>query len=68
MKEHSQRKIVLKRLIDILEKDRQDIAMELHDSIGQILTSLKLNLEITDYRFKHIDTELGTMISIELLL
>ncbi len=62
MKEHSQRKILSKRLIDLLEKDRHDIAMELHDNIGQILTSLKLNLEMIHYRFEHIDTELGAMI------
>ena len=64
IKEHSQRKILSKRLIDLLEKDRHDVAMELHDSIGQILTSLKLNLEMIDYRFKHIDTELGAMIKV----
>lgn len=46
MKQHEQRKILSKRLIDLLEKDREQIAMELHDHIGQILTSLKINLEI----------------------
>jgi len=62
LKEYNQRKILSKRLIELLEKDRHDVAMELHDSIGQILTSLKLNLEMINYRFKHIDTELGAMI------
>ncbi len=36
--------------------------MELHDGIGQILTSLKLNLEMIDYRFEHLDTELGAIV------
>ncbi len=62
LKEHNQRKVLSKRLIGLLEKDRHDVAMELHDSIGQILTSLKLNLEMMNYRFKHIDTELEAMI------
>ena len=43
---HNQRKILSKRLIDLLEKDRRQIAMELHDHIGQSLTSLKINLEM----------------------
>ncbi len=46
MKQHEQRKMLSKRLIDLLEKDREQVAMELHDHIGQILTSLKINLEI----------------------
>ncbi len=44
--QHEQRKMLSKRLIDLLEKDREQVAMELHDHIGQILTSLKINLEI----------------------
>ena len=46
MKQHEQRKMLSKRLIDLLEKDREQVAMELHDHIGQVLTSLKINLEI----------------------
>lgn len=33
-REHNKRKLLSKRLIDLLEKDRHDIAMELHDHIG----------------------------------
>jgi len=58
--ESNQRKILSKRLIDLLEKDRHDIAMELHDNIGQILTSLKIYLEIIDDKLKP-DTELGSL-------
>ena len=46
LKEHEQRKILSKRLIDLLERDRDQVAMELHDNIGQILTSLKINIEV----------------------
>ena len=42
---HRQMKMLSKRLVDLLEKDRQYIASELHDHIGQTLTSIKLNLE-----------------------
>ena len=46
MKQYDQRKMLSKRLIDLLERDRDQVAMELHDHIGQILTSLKINLEV----------------------
>jgi signal transduction histidine kinase len=46
MEQHEQRKMLSKRLIELLEKDREQVAMELHDHIGQILTSLKINLEV----------------------
>jgi signal transduction histidine kinase len=35
-----------RKLIDFIEQERHRIAMELHDQVGQALTSLKLNLEI----------------------
>jgi len=62
LEEYNQRKMLSKRLIDLLEKDRHYIAMELHDNIGQILTSLKINLEIIDDKLKPADTELGSLI------
>jgi signal transduction histidine kinase len=46
--EHAQRKELSKRLIDLLEKERRHIAMELHDQVGQTLTSLKISLEMTN--------------------
>lgn len=45
-KEQGRRKLLSKRLIELLEKDRHQIAMELHDQIGQTLTSLKIELEM----------------------
>ena len=62
LEEHNQRKILSKRLIDLLEKDRHYIAMELHDNIGQILISLKIYLEIIDYKLESTDTELRSLI------
>ena len=62
LEEYNQRKIISKRLIDLLEKNRHFIAMELHDNIGQILTSLKINLEILDDKLKPTDTELGSLV------
>ena len=60
LEEYNQRKILSKRLIDLLEKDRHEIAMELHDNIGQILTSLKIYLELIDDKLKPIDAGLGS--------
>jgi len=59
LEESNQRKILSKRLIDLLEKDRHEIAMELHDHIGQILTSLKINIEVIESLFKPTDAEPG---------
>jgi signal transduction histidine kinase len=39
-------KILSQRLIDVQEAERRIIALELHDQIGQILTGLKLKLEM----------------------
>lgn len=39
--------IMSRRLIDVQESERRNIALELHDEIGQILTGLKLTLEMS---------------------
>lgn len=44
--ENNERKALSKRLIELLEMDRRQVARELHDQIGQTLTSLKINLEL----------------------
>jgi signal transduction histidine kinase len=44
--EQTHRKLLSKRLIDLLEADRRDLSMELHDRTGQSLTMLKMDLEI----------------------
>ncbi|MBK7600074.1 MAG: PAS domain S-box protein [Acidobacteria bacterium] len=34
------------RLVEVQEQERRDIARELHDEVGQVLTGLKMNLEL----------------------
>ncbi len=47
LREYAERMKVLSRsLLDIQESERRRIALELHDQIGQILTGLKLKLEM----------------------
>jgi PAS domain S-box-containing protein len=60
---HKQRKILSKRLIDLLEKDRRQIAMELHDHIGQTLTSLKMDIEMIREKLKPEQRALGARIT-----
>jgi PAS domain S-box-containing protein len=38
-----------RRLVEVQETERRFIARELHDEVGQILTGLKLSLEITSH-------------------
>ena len=48
LKEYADRQSELSRkLLNIQEAERRNIALELHDEIGQILTGLKLSLELT---------------------
>ena len=44
-KEESERRLLSQRLIEIGDNDRRGMAMELHDHFGQMLTSLKMDLE-----------------------
>lgn len=47
LREYADRmKILSRRLIEVQEAERRSIALELHDEIGQILTGLKLTLEM----------------------
>lgn len=43
--EHRQRKALSKELINLLEGVRLDVARELHDHTGQLLTTLRLDLQ-----------------------
>jgi signal transduction histidine kinase len=43
--EHEQRKELSKRLIELLEGVRREVARDLHDHTGQILTTLRMDLE-----------------------
>ena len=44
--EGRKRRYLSERLIDLLERDRKQIAMDLHDQVGQDLTTLKMDLEL----------------------
>ncbi len=47
LREYAERmKVLSRRLIAVQEAERRGIALELHDEIGQILTGLKLKLEM----------------------
>jgi PAS domain S-box-containing protein len=46
-REYSERlKFLSRRLMEVQEAERRNIALELHDEIGQVLTGLKLSLEM----------------------
>lgn len=48
LREYADRmKILSRRLFEVQESERRTIALELHDEIGQILTGLKLTLEMS---------------------
>ncbi|MBW2345989.1 MAG: PAS domain S-box protein, partial [Deltaproteobacteria bacterium] len=63
LEEYNQRVVLSKNIIDLLEKDRRQIAMELHDHVGQILTSLKMNIEMIHRKLQPDQRELGTQIT-----
>lgn len=47
LREYAERmKVLSQNLLDVQEAERRRIALELHDQIGQILTGLKLKLEM----------------------
>jgi signal transduction histidine kinase len=47
LREYAERmKVLSRRLIDVQEAERRRVALELHDEIGQLLTGLKLTLEM----------------------
>lgn len=46
-----------RRLISLLERDRHKLAMELHDQIGQSLTSVKMDVEMLAKRIQGADRE-----------
>ncbi len=48
VREYAERlKLLSRRLMEVQELERRNIALELHDEIGQLLTGLKLTLEIS---------------------
>jgi signal transduction histidine kinase len=45
MREQTRRKYLSKKLVEILEKERRDIAAALHNEIGQILTTINVGID-----------------------
>ncbi len=45
LKEQEQRKYLSKKLVEILERERQEIAESLHNDVGQIMAKLNMDLE-----------------------
>jgi PAS domain S-box-containing protein len=62
LEEYEQRKLLSRRLIDLLERDHHQVSMELHDQIGQTLTTLKMDLEMIQAKQKPTDTALRDLI------
>jgi PAS domain S-box-containing protein len=56
LSESRKRRQLSKRLIDLLERERQRIATDLHDHVGQRLTILKMDLEKIKAQLKPADT------------
>ena len=55
--EHSRRLYLSKHLVEILEKERREIAGELHDGIGQLTAALKMDLELLERRLDGADVK-----------
>ncbi|MFO7738366.1 MAG: PAS domain S-box protein [Desulfatiglandaceae bacterium] len=45
LSESKRRRFLSARLVDTIERDRREVAMYLHDQIGQMLATLKMDLE-----------------------
>jgi PAS domain S-box-containing protein len=59
-------KILSSRLMEVQEMERRSLARELHDEIGQILTAIKINLQMTSQFAGSPDIDTHIQSSIEL--
>ena len=55
VEEHRQRKLLSKRLIQLLETRNRKVSMDLHDHIGQTLVTLKIDLDMISERIGKAD-------------
>lgn len=46
LEENKERRLLSKRLVDLLEKERKEISNALHDDVGQILATVSIRLEL----------------------
>lgn len=56
-------KVLSRRLIEVQEAERRSLALELHDEVGQILTGLKLTLEMSARKAPQESSELRETIA-----
>jgi signal transduction histidine kinase len=54
---NSQQKLQLQAIVDTEEKERRRIAADLHDGIGQLLSSVKINLGVAREKLTHSEKE-----------
>lgn len=64
-KTDQQRQVLSKELIRLLERDRHQVAMELHDHIGQGMTSLKIAFELAQNQFSNEHPDLRDLFKTE---
>jgi signal transduction histidine kinase len=62
LREHNHRTLLSKWLINLQEKERHQIAVELHDQIGQTLTSLTMQLEMIHGQVAATNPDVGSQI------
>jgi PAS domain S-box-containing protein len=56
LKEQNRRKYLSKKLIETLERERQETAATLHDEVGQILTTINMDLDfVKQFSSEHPD-------------
>jgi PAS domain S-box-containing protein len=57
LQEQNRRKYLSKKLIETLERDRHEMAATLHDEVGQILTTINMDLDfVKQLASEHADT------------
>lgn len=62
IEEHKQKKLLSKKLMQLLETRYRQISMELHDHIGQALITLKIDLDVMSFQVKKVDDDKNSLI------
>jgi signal transduction histidine kinase len=57
IKESNRRKYISRRLVDMLERERLEIATVLHNEVGVLLVTIKMNLEMLESGSAKLDQE-----------
>jgi len=61
---HKREQHLGRRLLQVQENERRKIARDLHDEVGQLLTALKINLQLAD---RQADPRAGVSIAVDLV-